>query len=244
MLKTLALIASSLVLNLSMGVLDNNQAAFVEGVSKGTGIDPRVVIAWIQQEGAFKSGGTGGFNYLNITPFAGDKRAGVSAGGFSQFNNVQDSIVATNALLHQPQYGPIIATARSKPTPKQQINAIAASPWDANHYGGSGGPVLVSVFSRLFGGNTGLNDHYVGPDQARNIATDFQGNAADWTSIDMTSVGNAAGQVAHDIAAPFESIGQVLSWIGNNWDRILWVIGGSILLILGFNMVYKSQVSA
>src|SRR5215469_17306924 len=52
--------------------LNNDETQFIVGISEGTGVDPRVVAAWVYQEGAFRSGGTGGHNYLNVKPAPGD----------------------------------------------------------------------------------------------------------------------------------------------------------------------------
>lgn len=225
-----------------MGVLDTNQVNFVVGVSKATGIDPRVIIAWMKAEGAYTKGGTGGYNYLNIRPFAGDKHINTSSAGFSQFGNEQDAIAATVSVLNQPNMRMITSTAKTKPTPKQQIAAIAASPWDANHYGGNGGVNLQNTFAQLFKG--GLNDQYQSPANAKSIATDFQANAADWTSIDMNTVGNAASDAAtaveNAVLGPVQELGKIFNWIGGNWDRIFFVVGGAILVIIGLVMLGKS----
>ncbi len=84
---------------------------FVADVSKATQIDPRVLIAWAQQEGAYAKGGTGGFNYLNLRPIAGDPYSSVSSGGFEQFSSLSDAEAATIRRLGQPFAQPIITAA-------------------------------------------------------------------------------------------------------------------------------------
>jgi hypothetical protein len=229
-----------------MAILNNDQANFVIQVSKATEIDPRVIIAWMYQEGAYKPNGTGGWNYLNLRPFAGDNHKSVSPGGFAQFASDQDAITATIAAIRQPQFSPILATAKAKPTPAEQIAAIAGTQWDGNdHYGGKGGVLLQNAIEHLFGGKAVLTDHYVGPAQAQPISNEVGGNASDWTSIDMTSAASGAagavGSAAHAIAAPFESVAAAWNWLGHNWARVLLFVGGLIAVIIGGFFVFKSQ---
>lgn len=228
--------------------LDASQAQFVIGVSTATRIDPRVIVAWMQQEGANAPGGTGGFNYLNLRPEPGDEFKSVSTGGFEQFASVTDAIGATVNRLNKPFARPIIATARTKPTPSEQINAIAATGWDSSHYGGNGGQNLLKTFTSIF---KNPNDSYVGPAHAREIAnTATTGSAADAGSVDIGGAATATKKAAKATveAIPgvkaFESIGGVFSWVGDNWDRILWVVGGFILLLLGLALLAgKTKVS-
>lgn len=210
------------------GTLDQNEGEFVRGIHNATGIDERVVIAWMYQEGAFKKGGTGGYNYLNIRSNSGD---------FAHFSNVQDAITATVAVLRQPNMRTIVSMAKTKPTPQQQINAIAASPWDAAHYGGSGGPTLQKTFAGLFGGTHSLTTPYLGAD----IAADFKATAADFTSIDMNTVTGAVGDAVGAVVSPIASIAHAFEWAFSNWDRILLVIGGGIGLLVAIILIFKSQ---
>lgn len=235
-----------------MSGLDQNEGEFVRGIHNATGIDERVLIAWMYQEGAFKKGGTGGFNYLNVAPFPGDNRAGISSGGFSQFSSVQDSIRATSHVLQQKNMNVIVSTARTQPTPQRQIAAIAMSPWDLAHYGGTGGPTLVTTFEALFGGSHSITTPYQGAD----IVEGFKSDVADFTSIDMHTITGAAGKVigaAGDIAGPsgidvakgiwggITSIGDAIGWAFSNWDRILLVIGGGIGLLVAIILIFKAQ---
>jgi len=233
-----------------MSAMNSDEITFVKIFSSRTGIDPRVVIAWIYQEGAFKKGGTGGFNYLNVMPKAGDKHIGTSSKGFAQFANATDAANAAVSVEQQGNMRVIQTMAASHPSPQEQINAIAASPWDAGHYGGTGGPKLTSVLSTLFS-SAALQDKYQAPTQfnLNAVTSTFgTGSAADWTSIDMHSVGQAAsaaasavGNAAHNLVAPFESIGSAFAWLGNNWDRVLAVIGGAILVIIALIVLTKQQ---
>lgn len=235
--------------------MDANQARFIVGVSTATRIDPRVLIAWAKAEGAYANNGTGHFNYFNLRPYPGDPYSSVSSGNFEQFSNVNDAIKATVRRLNQPFARPIIATAASKPTPKQQIQAIASTGWDAGHYGGNGGIKLQEIFAGMFGGNAGLNDSYVGPDQANRVsATAGTGSASDAGSVDSGTV-NAAGNKAVGAAAgaansaakqipgvaQIESIGSAVGWLFSKNGAM--VIGGSIIVLLGILTLFKSQTA-
>jgi len=231
--------------------VDINEVKFVTAVSTATKIDPRVLIAWIQIEGAYAPHGTGHFNYLNMRPYPGDRYSSVSAGDFEQFSNVNDAIYSTVRRLNQPFARPILSTAASKPTPRQQIAAIAATGWDAGHYGGSGGVSLVNTYSSLF---KNPDDSYLDPTNARAVSnTVGTGSAADTGSVDAGGAASAAGSAAEHIpgvkqaegvVSAIGSVGDAVKWIGDNWDRVLEVIAGFILAILGASFVYKKQTGS
>lgn len=236
--------------------MDKDQARFIVGVSTATKIDPRVLIAWAKAEGAYADNGTGHFNYFNLRPYPGDPYSSVSSGNFEQFSNVNDAIAATVRRLNQPFARPIIATAAAKPTPKQQIQAIASTGWDAGHYGGNGGIKLQEIFGSMFGGNKGLNDSYVGPGAALSVAsTAGTGSASDHAnSGDFGTV--VSGKTAGDInsaARHVPGVAQVEGAVGavsSISDAIGWVfsqkgamvIGGGIIVILGILSLFKSQM--
>jgi hypothetical protein len=121
---------------------------FARQVAKGTGLSLAVIHAWMYAEGAYAQGGTGHFNYLNVRP---SSNAGVSEGrspgGFATFRNANDAAKATINVLHQPNMRTIL-NARSK-NDKAQLAAIAASPWDANHY--RGGAALTGAYKTTVG---------------------------------------------------------------------------------------------
>lgn len=221
--------------------LDPNSARFVVGVSAATGIDPRVLVAWVQQEGAYTKNGTGHFNYLNLKPQAGDRYSSVSPGNFEQFNSVNDAVYSTVRRINSGKV--IKQTAQTKPTPRQQIAAIANSGWDQDHYGGNGGVNLLNAFSGIFT-KAGLDDSYVPPAQAGMVAAEAgAGSAADWTSYDAGNAAHDAGAAAKHIPGVEQilSIGDFFKWIGGNWDRVLLVGGGVIVVVLGLLFVAKSQ---
>lgn len=225
-----------------MAGLDTNAAKFVVGVSSATGIDPRVVVAWVVQEGTYTKGGIGHNNFLGLKVQAGDKYTSVGPGNFEQYANVNDAIYSASRRIKSNHA--ISATAKSKPSPREQIRAIAASSWDQNHYGptGSPGKNLMATFGRIFGGNKGLDDTYVGPAQAGPIAsTANTGSAADAGSYDAGNAAHDAASAAGSILGPFKSIAELIKWIGGNWDRMLLVFGGVILVVIALLYLLKSQ---
>lgn len=242
--------------NVSGPITSTDFARFIVGVSIATKIDPRVLIAWAKAEGAYASNGTGHFNYFNLRPYPGDPYSGVSSGNFEQFSNVNDAIKATVRRLNQPFARPIIATAAAKPTPRQQIEAIAATGWDSGHYGGHGGISLQNIFGSMFGGQQGLNDSYVGPGSAMAIASTVgTGSAADAGSVDSGSVDKAGNKVVSGAAsaansaakhipgvAQIENVGSAIGWLFS--IKGAEVIGGSIIVILGILSLFKSQMSS
>lgn len=130
---------------------------FIDVLSAKTKLDPRVLAAWAQQEGAYAPNGTGHYNFFNLRPksggssWSGVKLAGVSSRDFAQFANAQDAATETAWWLNNMSNYAGIRAAAGKGTPATQISAIAASPWDEGHYGGHGGINLKATFASLFG---------------------------------------------------------------------------------------------
>lgn len=91
-------------------------------VSRGTGLDPTVVQAWVAQESGW-DGSKAGHNYLNIGP--GRTYASVAA-----------AAQAAVQLLHQDRYAPILAARGAR----AQLDAIVRSPWDEDRYHNTLGP--------------------------------------------------------------------------------------------------------
>lgn len=222
------------------GKLDTNAARFVVGVSTATGIDPRVIVAWIQQEGAYAKGGTGHFNYLNLRPQAGDKYKSVSPGNFEEYASVNDAIYSTVRRINS---GKIIKqTAQAKPTPREQIRAIASSGWDIDGYGGNGGKKLLDTFSSIFTAK-GLDDAYVSPAAAGGIAASVNtGSASDAGSYDAKDAVEDAGNLP--VVKQLLSVGDLIGWVMGNWDRMFLVAGGVILAILGILYLGRNQIPA
>jgi hypothetical protein len=127
--------------------------SFARGVAAKTGLSIAVIHAWMNAEGAYARNGTGHFNYLNLQP---SSNAGVpegrSPGGFATFRNVDDAVTATVNVLRQPNMRPILNARNAND--RAQIQAIAASPWDANHYRGKGGTIgstLLAAYRSVVG---------------------------------------------------------------------------------------------
>jgi hypothetical protein len=119
--------------------LTPGQAAFINGVAQGTGLDKGVVTAWVYQEengsAAAAREAAGNQNWLNIGPGR-------------VYGSVQDAVQATIATLHNGLYSGVLASASQSPS--AQIAAIGASPWDAGHYGG-GGSILARTYQIITG---------------------------------------------------------------------------------------------
>lgn len=190
------------------------RAQFANAVASQTGLDPRVVSAWAQEE----TGGHpyGGFhNWLNLRPYPGDPYSGVSPGNFEEYSSLNDAVAATVRRLNQPFAAGIRSSAGQSPA--SQISAIAASGWDAGHYGGAGGPRLRSVFDSLWGhaaeGKAVPAGSTVGP----------QGPGEG-----VAGPGGAVGGIARDLSAPFRFL---TSW------RLWEVVGGFLLLLIGLYLL-------
>lgn len=198
------------------------ETTFIEGVAAGTGIDPRVLQAQADVEGATAPGGTGHFNYLNLKPYPGDPYSGVSPGGFEQFASVQDAIAATVRRLHQPFAAGIIASTQgASATPQKEIAAIAASGWDAGHYGGVGGPSLLSEFTKLYGGQS-----------AQTPATSQGTGESPLSNAPIVSgPAGAASAVGSALSYPAKIWAFVTSW------RFVEIVGGFFLLLVGLYLL-------
>jgi len=241
-----------------------NQPAdqFIIGVSQQTGIDPRVILAWMDLEGAFTDKGTGGYNFLNIKHYTGDRAVAVSPNGFAEYASVQDAINATVTLLHSPQYANILRTATVKPPPRQQIAAIAASPWDQNHYGGNGGQNLLNKFNELFknAGASAYQNPVNAPAMLAEIGTSSDiGIFGDVKAAlnEMNKIKGPSGadildwinkhkgpsgiDVAKDVWDAASAVPNAINWVRGNWDRIFIVIGGFVGLTIAVVLLYKSQ---
>lgn len=205
--------------------VEADQTLFVNQVAAATGLDPRVVYAWVKDEAAYSKGGTGGENFLNLRPAAGDVGVtGQSPGGFDQFANVQDAIHSSVNRIHQsfiwtnPELGgPGLGTVVAQHgTPAQQIAAIASSGWDSGHYGGLGGPALLQDF----------------PGGAK-----AAGGAASSTPLNSAGTGGGLGipNPVSGITDVFSSVSSFFSFL-TSW-RFAEVLGGSLLLLVGLYLL-------
>lgn len=133
--------------------------AFVDRLAAATGLDRRVVAAWVRAEGAYTSGGTGGYNFLNVRARAGGKGySGVaisrSSGGFAKFGSLDAAVRETSFWINRmPNYAGIRSSVDKGPA--AQLAAIARSPWDANNYAGGRG--LTKNYAAVNKGDGGFD---------------------------------------------------------------------------------------
>lgn len=211
--------------------------AFAKAVSAATGIDPRVVIAWAQAEGAYAPNGTGHWNYLNLRPAGGDVGvAGVSSGNFDQFKDLASAEASTINRIKQPflwqdssappGLGAVIAAHGS---PAQEIAAIGRSGWDTGHYGSPPGSKLLGDFTQLYG-TKAAGAPPVGPGQA------------------IAPGGTTGGSITSSIpgVGTIEGIGAGISRFVNfvTSVRLLELIGGLALVIVGLVILGKAMTSS
>ncbi len=208
-------------------------AQFLQGVSAATGIDPRVLAAWVRSEG---HPGDLYHNYLNIQTATaqslGAPTVGTAAAGTAEFGTVQIGIDATVREIQSLGLNHL-----ANQTPRAEITSIAASPWASSHYGGPGGPNLANVFAGLFGGQAGLDSPYQGATTAVGVASTVgTGSAADRGSVDITgsgggpSVKGALSGVTDWLESPFKFL---TSW------RFAEVVGGALLMLVGLVLVAR-----
>lgn len=128
-----------------------------QGVAQQTGLHTNVVLAqWISEEGGagMRHGqwsnfgnNPAGISYGN--PYADALSNGRTSGGFLAFPSRQAGAQAyADMYLYDPNYPGVRATFGK--SPQSQLSAIAASPWDAGHYGGHG-QFLFSNYNSLTG---------------------------------------------------------------------------------------------
>lgn len=220
-----------------MAALPQDAGQFVVDVSNATGIDPRVLTAWIVHEGAYTSNGTGGFNYLNLRTNSRDKYQSVSSSGFEKFANLSDAEVATVRRLNDPFARPILSTAGTKPNPQEQIKAIAATNWDANHYGGAGGPNLLSTFDNLFGRNAETTQ-YVPPSAAGGVVSSTgAGSAADLASNFGSGLVTTPVNAVKDVYNAALALPKFLAFVTS--IRFLEILGGGIMILAALILIAK-----
>lgn len=113
--------------------LPRDVALFATYVAEHTGLSLAVVVGWMQSERGPID------NPLNI----------MGSGQVRHFGSPVNAAKATVSLLKTPRYTPIL---RSAGHPDQaQLKAIAASPWEAHHYGGDGRNLIGAYQAVLHG---------------------------------------------------------------------------------------------
>lgn len=213
--------------------IPSQEIEFVSGVATKTGLDPRVLIAWVQAEGAYAPNGTGGFNFLNLKAAPGGKSYSgvpvtVSSGGFEQFTSVNDAVTETVNRLQQPFAAGILNSKGQ--TAVQQIAAIGNSSWDASHYGGNGGQNLRNDYTQLWG-NGALTSAAPGGGAISQIASDL-GSVPVVGNI--VKAGETTGGTIKTTAGFISEITSVSFII-----RAGEVIGGAVLMLAGLFLLAK-----
>jgi hypothetical protein len=222
------------------------EAQFIKDVSGATGVDPRVLVAWIQAEGAYPSPpGTGGHNYLNMRNYSSDVGVvGQSQGGFDQFSSEKAAAQSTAARIKQPFLwgflGPVIAAHGS---PAAQIQAIGTSGWDAGHYQEGGGSPGSSLLQDYPGGAQAAGSETAtkasGGTTLTGIASDIVGGAVGGTVLGPVGAAlGVGGGVSGVLTAPEKLYKFVTSY------RFLELVGGIVLVAIGLFILARALLSS
>lgn len=226
---------------------DINALVFAKAVADKTGLDPLVVLAWAQAEGADVQGGTGHFNYLNVRPkgngvgYSG-VQVGSSPGGFAEFHNVSDAIQETSYWINSmPKYEGIRTAAKAK-DPTKEIAAIAASSWDpTSHY--AGGKNLVSAYNAVASQakTPGVQKYFQSVGGVLGHIP-FIGGGAKSGADAVGSVAGGAQTAVGDVASGTEAVGNAIGWVMNpaHLLRLGYIIGGGLLVMGGLLLVARS----
>lgn len=236
---------------MGVGVVSGPETApsFIARVAQLTGLDPKVVTAWVKAEGAYAPNGTGGYNFLNIRTsksYSGVPLAGTTSKGFAQFYNANDAATETAHWINSmPNYSGIRAS--TKVGPKSQLAAIAGSPWDAGHYGG--GKNLYNDYASITkpGSSWWSTAGKIAGDILQTATPGGLISGAGGLAHDIPGVGSIPGvsTAASIISAPqtiANDIGKVIGFVFNpaDWLRIGYIIGGGVFVIGGLFILAKS----
>ncbi len=210
---------------------------YIAAGAQRRGLDPAAVLAVATAEGSFS--GAVGDNGTSFGPFqlhiggalpsgipdpktwantpagidyALDKIAGVAKGlsGLSAITSI------VSRFEHPAAPGPEIQRASGQYVPIHR--SITAGDW-ASVSGGHGGGVGGAVAGAIKSGAV---------DAAGAVIPGFGG---------IVTGAETAGASASDIVSGVEAPFKALSWAFNNWDRILEVVGGGLLLVVGSIML-------
>lgn len=234
-----------------------SEQTFINDLAKDTGLDPKVILAWVTVEGAYAAGGTGGYNFLNIhesTSRSGVPLAGTSPKGFAQFHSAGQAAQETAWWINNMTNYRGIKTSASL-SPQSQLAAIAASPWDSSHYGG--GKKLFAEYASIVTGTGGsiISDIAKGLTKATQVITGAGGNpvelgigaanAGAGLAGDIPVVGpvlKASADTAQGVATLANDTGKVLGFIFNpeDWLRIGYILAGGILALGGLFVLARS----
>lgn len=216
--------------------------------------------AWQRQEGGHTHN-RARFNWLNTT--SGDQYPKINSVGVRAFPNYQVGIQRTVDTIRNGRYRNLEAALRlGNPTDPSLLPAISGDlqTWVSGRR--SGNPeyakkVLVGTAQRNPGGG-GIGgalhegwgfisspENLLPGGPAAHAGRDIIGWGADKAGS-VPVVGGALGALdkATDVVtAPIDAAKAAvgtLRWVGGNWDRILYVFGGAVLLIIGLIILARS----
>lgn len=197
-----------------MAIIPNDLNNYASQASALTGLNPLVILSqWISENG-WKV--PTGYNFGNI----------MSNGKPVVYANPEAGVSAYANLINTGSYYSGIRATVGKDA-ATQIGAIAASPWDAGHYGGNGS-LLTNVYNTVSGSSIGLPSGVEGPPTpvsstaAATASAPPVGISSQLQSLQGTAQGTGSGW-----AAQAQSIGLM----------VMLAVLGLILLFLGLKLV-------
>jgi hypothetical protein len=224
-----------------------NQTVFAYELSKKTGLDPKVIIAWMRNEQPAENANpasSGLYNFLNV----GVTGSGNYGTGDSIWNSPVTAADATAAWLKGsptavPGYGASAAGIQAIErtaggSPAAQIAAIQHSGW-----AGAGETALPSLYAQAVGGISvvGTPTNVIPPDSGLTTALNtllFGGGASSPTDIVGSVGGTGATAAANAAGIPTDPIGSAFQnftkWIGKAGLNAALVIAGLVLLVVAF----------
>lgn len=126
-------------------LLNTSQVTYAEQLARHTGLDVDATMAWLLcEEPASRSPALQGYNWLNLldqaaweahgrSSYSGAEVIGFSPAGFARFANLDAA--AGEAAFWITQFSNYVGIrASADHSALAQVDAIAASPWDAGHY--------------------------------------------------------------------------------------------------------------
>lgn len=216
--------------------------------------------AWQRMEGGHtKNKAT--FNWLNTT--RGTQYPRINSVGVRAYPNYAEGIRQTAATLDNGKYRNIVAGLRSgNPTDLAMRLGVAGDlqTWvSGNRFGNP------QYAQRVFAASTGpgqmgtggftrpvetLDPRFKAGASPNYLAGSggFLGQLDDVSDLPVVggAIGSAAGAAGDIVTAPVDAAKAVIggfSWLFGNWDRIFYVLGGFILLVIGLVLLARSMSS-
>jgi len=98
-----------------------------------------------------------------------------------------------------------------------------------------------TIYKMLKGDNVGNTFLHHTPDLVKELNLWGSKSFAEKIHSGSESVLDKAGDVAHQAADVITAPVDAIKWVFKNWDRILFVIGGAVLIIIGIIVLVKGQ---